>query len=282
MAAILEAGVDAYQLRLLWLGVTSFAERWTHEASGDVLWRLSFCDEAGASLHLGERAIALPARRAVLIPPTAVGVRADGTILQLLVEFELRGAVATHAAALGQEPVVLAADDLRDRLCARLRRDLVDGEPVRSATLARAEALMHLALASALELGGDALVASESSDDGERQLQPVLDYIEAHLEEPLDNTRLAGIVHASESHFIRLFRRVARCTPARHVQERRVQRAAELLTRTSLTIDEVAERCGFANRYHFSRVFAQRMVEPPGRFRTRHGSRGGREAAPLP
>jgi transcriptional regulator GlxA family with amidase domain len=59
------------------------------------------------------------------------------------------------------------------------------------------------------------------------------------------------------------------------VQERRVQRAAELLARTTLSIDEIAERCGFANRYHFSRVFAQRMAAPPGRYRAHHAPRPG-------
>jgi AraC-like DNA-binding protein len=283
VAALLEvAGVDAYGLRLLWLGVTSFTAHWAREAPGDAAWRLSYCDEPGARLLLGDRLIALPARRAVLIPPTAATVKAEGSVPHLLLVFEFRDGAAAHAAEWSREPLVLAADDLRDRLCVRLRRDLEDGQPISSATLARAEALLHLSVASAFELGADALLGDEATDDGQRQLQPVLAYVEAHLDEALDNTRLASLVHASESHFIRLFRRVVGCTPARYVQERRVQRAAELLTGTSLTIDEVAERCGFANRYHFSRVFAQRMVEPPGRFRSRHGSRGIREAGSLP
>jgi AraC-like DNA-binding protein len=91
---------------------------------------------------------------------------------------------------------------------------------------------------SAFDAGSDGLHPSNPSDDSERQLRPVLRYIDAHLGEPLDNARLAAFVHASESHFIRLFRRVIGCTPARHVQERRVRHAAELLARTNLTIDD--------------------------------------------
>lgn len=279
MAALAEAGLDAYQVRLLWLGVIAFAERWAPEASGRATWCLSFSDEPGATLRFAEREFRLPPRRAVLIPPSAAGAAPDGDAMHLLVQFQLSGAAAEHAVALGREPFVLPAEDLRDRLCARLRRDLGGSDPVGSATYARAKALVHLSVAAAFELGGEALAAAESSDDAPRQLQPVLHYIDAHLEEPLENTRLAALVHASESHFIRLFRRVVGSTPARHVQERRVHRAADLLTRTSLTIDEIAERCGFANRYHFSRVFAQRMLEPPGRYRVTHGSRARRESA---
>jgi methylphosphotriester-DNA--protein-cysteine methyltransferase len=100
-----------------------------------------------------------------------------------------------------------------------------------------------------------------------------LRYIDAHLAEPPAASWPSW--HASESHFIRSFRRLIGSTPARYVQERRVQRAAELLARTTLSIDEIAERCGFANRYHFSRVFAQRLAEPPGRYRASHAPRSG-------
>ena len=100
----------------------------------------------------------------------------------------------------------------------------------------------------------------------------MLRYIDAHLADLLPNSKLAELAHASESHFIRMFRRTLGRTPARHVQERRVSNAAELLVRTSFSIDEIAERCGFANRYHFSRVFAQRMAHPPARFRAIHAA----------
>ncbi len=149
------------------------------------------------------------------------------------------------------------------------------------ATSSRAKALVNLCVATAFDLRRDALDETERDDDAERQLRPVLRFIDEHLQEPLDNPRLAAFVHASESHFIRMFRRVVGCTPARHVQDRRVQQAADLLATTHSTIDEIAERCGFANRFHFSRVFAQRMLEPPGRYRASHGRRAGREPAPA-
>jgi AraC-like DNA-binding protein len=224
-------------------------------------------------LHPDSRVIAMPPGRVVLIPPACARVKTDGDLMQLRVQFQPGSATAEHAAVLGAHPLVLGPDELRDGLSARLRRDLDAGAPIGTAICARAKALVHLSVAAAFDAGGDVRRDVENSDDAERQLRPVLRYIDAHLDEPLDNARLAAFVHASESHFIRMFRRVVGCTPARHVQERRVHHAAELLARTSLTIDEIAERCGFANRFHFSRVFAQRMVEPPGRYRARHGQR---------
>ena len=279
VAAVGEAALDAYQIRLVALDVVPFADGFAAAAAGPAPWTLSVCAAAGATVHLGSRVIAVPPGRVVLIPPAAARAKTDGDVMQLRVHF--RPNAAEHAPALGSEPLVLGPDELRDALCARLRRDLEASRAAGTATCARAKALVHLSVAAAFDVGSDALLEAKHSDDAERQLRPVLRYIDAHLDEPLENARLAAFVHASESHFIRLFRRVVGCTPARHVQERRVSHAADLLARTNLTIDEIAERCGFANRFHFSRVFAQRMVEPPGRYRALHGSRGELEARPA-
>jgi AraC-like DNA-binding protein len=269
-----EQALDAYQVRLLWMGAVAFTDRWLPDAAEPSTWRLSFRDEGQASLRYGAESIALPPRRPVLIAPEAArGAKPDGDAPHLLVEFHLSGVAENAVRALGSTPLPLHADELRDRLCARLLRDVSGAGRIGSATFARAKAAVHLAVAGAFEL--DAEPAGLGEDATERQLRPVLRYIDTHLDEPLDNSRLAALVHASESHFIRSFRRLIGSTPARHVQERRVQRAAELLAGTVLSIDEIAERCGFANRYHFSRVFAQRMAAPPGRYRASHGSRQG-------
>ena len=103
--------------------------------------------------------------------------------------------------------------------------------------------------------------------DGQLDLLQVLQFIDRHIEEPLDNGRLAEIAQSSESCFIRRFREAMGQTPARYVQDRRVAQASELLVCTDYSIDEVAQRCGFANRYYFSRVFSERVGRPPARYR---------------
>jgi len=58
-------------------------------------------------------------------------------------------------------------------------------------------------------------------------------------------------------------------TPAKYVQERRVAAATEKLVFSEATIDQIAEETGFANRFHFSRVFTQIMSVGPGTYRKR-------------
>jgi AraC-like DNA-binding protein len=226
--------------------------------------------------------VALPPGRAVLIGPD-IGdhAKADGDALHLLVQFELGRARAAAAFPSRDALLVVDADPLRDELARALLRELAGGAAPSPSLCARAQALLHLSLSSVLDAADDGARASvDPGSDARTQLLPVLRYVDAHLADLLPNSKLADLAHASESHFIRMFRRVFGHTPARHVQERRVSTAADLLLRTSLSIDEIAERCGFANRYHFSRVFAQHMSHPPARFRALHanGSHGSARA----
>ncbi len=83
----------------------------------------------------------------------------------------------------------------------------------------------------------------------------------------MDSSRLAEVAATSQSCFIRRFREAMGQTRARYVKDRRVAQASELLICTDHSIDEVAQRCGFANRYYFSRVFSERVGRPPARYR---------------
>jgi len=50
----------------------------------------------------------------------------------------------------------------------------------------------------------------------------------------------------------------------------RVREAAHLLTHSPLSLDDVAEKCGFPNRVYLTRVFTRIVGEAPARFRRRH------------
>ena len=70
-------------------------------------------------------------------------------------------------------------------------------------------------------------------------------------------------------HLIRLFRRHYQFTPGRYLWQTRVERGAGLLAATGLTIAEIADRCGFKNPFHFSRLLRQMQGVSPRQFRQR-------------
>lgn len=75
----------------------------------------------------------------------------------------------------------------------------------------------------------------------------------------------AGI---SANHLIKLFRKHLGTTPMQHLWKLRVQRGAELLRSTGLSVSEVAYHCGFSSPFHFSRAFKSVFDVSPKQFRT--------------
>lgn len=79
--------------------------------------------------------------------------------------------------------------------------------------------------------------------------------------------RQAGL---SAVHFHRLATRTWGETPHARVQRIRLERARDLLRSAhELPVAQIAERCGFANPFYFTRAFAKRFGMPPTAYRQR-------------
>ena len=85
------------------------------------------------------------------------------------------------------------------------------------------------------------------------RLRRVVEYIEAHLDEPLSLAELAAVAGFSVSHFKPLFKRATGLPVHRFVLERRVERARSLLLAGTLTRAEVAAAAGFSHQSHMAR-----------------------------
>lgn len=107
----------------------------------------------------------------------------------------------------------------------------------------------------------------------------VLGEIESNLHGDLSNPFLARRFNMSTNGFARLFRENLKCSLQQYVQRRRIDRACILLHHTRHTIDTIAERCGFCDRYHFSRMFKKQVGVSPGAYRV--GSLGSRLDEPV-
>ena len=85
-----------------------------------------------------------------------------------------------------------------------------------------------------------------------------LDWAIAHLDEPMTVDDLAGRAMLSPRSFARRFRAATGTTPMQWLLGQRVLHAQRLLETSDLTVDRVAERCGFgtatALRVHFRRI----------------------------
>ncbi len=99
------------------------------------------------------------------------------------------------------------------------------------------------------------------------KLYALLNRIESSLAHPLSVTELAAQAGMSRGGFMRWFKQHLAASPAHYTLGRRIDHACRLLKFSSLTVEEISERLGFANRSHFSRVFQRRMGSGPASFR---------------
>lgn len=87
-------------------------------------------------------------------------------------------------------------------------------------------------------------------------LAPILDWMTAHLDEPLSVDRLAAHAHMSPRTFARRFRDETGTTPLQWLTNQRVALTEELLENSSLSVEQIASRVGFGQaatlRHHFT------------------------------
>ena len=83
----------------------------------------------------------------------------------------------------------------------------------------------------------------------------IIRYVEMNIEKKLSNPDMADIVNMASNSFARLFKEEMNITLHSFIQNRKIAKACELFEHTDQTIEDVAFNLGFADRYHFSRVF---------------------------
>lgn len=108
---------------------------------------------------------------------------------------------------------------------------------------------------------------SSSRDSIERAAE----FIRASYTRPeLSVTDAASIAGMSVAHFRRLFRAVYSVCPSDYITELRITNAKELLSVGTMPAGEIAEKCGFASQYYFSRIFRKKTGVTPSEYRNRY------------
>lgn len=77
----------------------------------------------------------------------------------------------------------------------------------------------------------------------------------------------AASVRLNPDYFARLFRRHTGRRPMEWLNERRLQRASQLLASTRTPLAEIAAACGFNCPFYFSRLFKAHFGVPPSEYR---------------
>jgi transcriptional regulator GlxA family with amidase domain len=117
-------------------------------------------------------------------------------------------------------------------------------------------------------------LASEAAADG--KLAKLLRWIPEHAGEDLSVAALAARANMSERSFARKFLGETGETPARYIEQVRIDAARRMLSATALAPLEIAERSGFGSEERMRRAFQRRLKISPGAFRARFRFEGDR------
>jgi two-component system, response regulator YesN len=101
-------------------------------------------------------------------------------------------------------------------------------------------------------------------------LDKALMYIHDHFTQEMTLQHVADHIHISRNYFSILFKRFMKINFIDYVIDLRINKAKELLSRTSLKVYEVAGESGFNDVKYFSKLFKKLTGLSPGDYRAEH------------
>ncbi len=233
---------------------------WNHHHIVSPYWRFHYNFTPGNAVRCGDVLYPLQPNAAVITP---AGVRIDTCGPRVLLHCWIHFTPTRGYRLPQQAPLpVRVTPPLR----ALLREVAADFRLRRSE--AHAARLHHLG--QALLHGVFAGLNPSLYRSISNELGSLLTRMEEKPSAELTVATLARMAGKSRTRFAAWFKAAVDETPARYVQRLRIRVAATRLGLGQESVEEVAAATGFANRQHFSRVFAALTGLGPGEYRKRH------------
>ena len=98
-------------------------------------------------------------------------------------------------------------------------------------------------------------------------IRDCLNYIDFHYMEQLSLETLAARFSVNKNYLSSRFHKETGRTVTAYINQIRINRAAGLLRHTSISIQQVAEQCGFADSNYFTRIFRKLVGVAPNEYR---------------
>ncbi|GIO29595.1 MULTISPECIES: AraC family transcriptional regulator [Paenibacillus] len=109
--------------------------------------------------------------------------------------------------------------------------------------------------------------ASAKDQKKESYLENAIHYMNGRLDDSIKLSELAKHAGLSKQHLIYLFNKETGCPPIDFFLRMKMQKAAQMLSLTELTIKEIACSVGILDPYYFSRLFKKIMGISPTQYR---------------
>jgi AraC-like DNA-binding protein len=121
-------------------------------------------------------------------------------------------------------------------------------------------------------LGDDAILTTYDAqglkvNDG--RFHQIIEYMERNPREQLTSEQMAVMAHLHPSAFSKAFKSVYGMTPKLMLRQVRLNQAKRLLEKESVTLEAIADECGFYDAAYFIRIFQKVFGQTPGEYRKR-------------
>lgn len=113
---------------------------------------------------------------------------------------------------------------------------------------------------------------TQKISEADRLIYQISEYIATHFDESLSLEELSQKFALSTGHLSRKFKSVIGVGVGEYITYIRILNAEKLLKTTTLSITEIADRCGFNDSNYFSTVFRKTMGSTPHQYRKMSGN----------
>ena len=224
-------------------------------------WRWYWNDQPGAYVEMGGKRWELDSDRIVIVPPhIKLASRSARRLNHFFIDFHLpkTGFLAPR------EPLLKPVTRLEKKYIDDFVRGIAAKEPADRAMLS------HLAR-MLLECSLPCINAQcEKIPERDPRIDRAIQLIHLQPMNKCPVTELAKSVAMSTGGFARLFLKTAGLTPKQYQLSHWVEVSCHLLLNPRLNIEEIADRCGFYDRFHYTKAFQSLMKSSPAAFRKRY------------
>jgi len=102
---------------------------------------------------------------------------------------------------------------------------------------------------------------------GQRMVKEMINYIQHNYKEAITLDDICHAGNVGKTKCTELFSKYVRMTPVEYLRNHRIDKAAELLRDTDMTVSEIAYELGFSGASYFSEIFRERVLMTPSSYR---------------
>ena len=108
---------------------------------------------------------------------------------------------------------------------------------------------------------------SPTKGNAKQDLGYIKQYIRDHYNEPINNSKLAAIIHLTPNYLCTLFKKEEKMTVRAYIETVRLERAVFLLVTDDMSISDISTEVGYKQPSYFCRVFRNHYHETPSQYR---------------